>query len=165
LMPLSDFVLKTVHTPNINEAICWEQTEERLQKIYKYTQFLKQPLALCMFVPCDVDGKPLEECNEPNKEDYWDIENDVFNAELYNYNRTKFTNLKKAQSRVLFEGFEIEMSKNRVDIYFSNYNHISYSRIQNNFSSPSKYLTTIEDLIIYSGLTLTETAIKQIYGS
>ncbi|MDV3768120.1 hypothetical protein CMU26_01000 [Elizabethkingia anophelis] len=159
LKPMTDFVLSILNNTSPNNFV------KGVESIRAYAEFLKQSLALCMFAPCDVDGKPLEECNEPNKEDYWDIENDVFNAELYNYNRTKFTNLKKAQSRVLFEGFEIEMSKNRVDIYFSNYNHISYSRIQNNFSSPSKYLTTIEDLIIYSGLTLTETAIKQMYGS
>lgn len=43
LIPMVDFVLKAIHTPNINEAICWEQTEERLQMIYNYARFIKQP--------------------------------------------------------------------------------------------------------------------------
>ncbi|MCT4135034.1 hypothetical protein HZP67_09880 [Elizabethkingia anophelis] len=172
LMPLSDFVLKTVHTPNINEAICWEQTEERLQKIYKYTQFLKQPLALCMFVPCDVDGKPLEECNEPNKEDYWDIENDVFNAELYNYNRTKFTNLKKAKSRVLFEWFrivdfeehQIESLKHTSYLQWDDIDLISKKDWEEEWNFEDY---TVEFLLTEptAEITLTETAIKQIYGS
>ncbi|HAY3545138.1 TPA: hypothetical protein JRX92_003540 [Elizabethkingia anophelis] len=41
-----------------------------LLSIRRYAQFLKPPLALWMFIACDEDGKPLEECNEPNKEDY-----------------------------------------------------------------------------------------------
>lgn len=109
--------------------------EDDFAVVYNYASFLKKPLRLDMFVEIDDKGNVLG-TYDPGNED----------------------------SKVLFEGFEIEMSKNRVDIYFSNYNHISYSRIQNNFSSPSKLLTTIEDLIIYSGLILTETA-KQIYGS
>ncbi|MCT3835896.1 hypothetical protein HZQ15_18800 [Elizabethkingia anophelis] len=157
LIPLSDFVLKTVHTPNINEAICWEQTEERLQKIYKYTQFLKQPLALWMFVPCDQNGNIL---SEPQM-----IEKRLgFDETEIDYNYAEVEVYKKAKERVLFEGFEIEQSKSRIGFYLAEYNCIDYSIIKNNFSSPSKYLTTIEDLIIYSGLTLTETA-KQIYGS
>lgn len=48
-----------------------------LQGIKKYAEFLRQPLTLGMFVPCDRDGKPLEEIK-------WI----------------------KAKQEVLFEGFE-----------------------------------------------------------
>ncbi|WP_395765199.1 hypothetical protein [Elizabethkingia anophelis] len=140
---MTDFVL--------NSAKDQKHRRDKYDDIYSYADFLKQPLALWMVVPCDENNVPLE---------FIEYEAWTGSDEEYNKHTHKYF---EAKERVLFEGFEIEMSKNRVDIYLSNYNHISYSRIQNNFSSPSKLLTTIEDLVMYSGLTLTETAIKSIY--
>lgn len=94
LISMTDFVLQIVQTSNVNEAICWEQTEERLQKIYHYGLFLKQPLTLGMFVPCDkhgsvLKGKPLS----PAPDSEWiRWENEEF--EFY-----------EAKEKVLFEGF------------------------------------------------------------
>ncbi|WP_407498840.1 hypothetical protein [Elizabethkingia anophelis] len=158
LIPLSDFVLKTVHTPNVNEAICWEQTEERLQKIYKYTQFLKQSLALWMFVPCDEDGNVLEQpCDIMNTDDCRDC---------------ACREYKRAKSRVLFEGFRIvDFEEHQVD----SLKHTSYLQWDDidliskkdweeewNFED-----YTVEFLLTEptAEITLTETAIKQIYGS
>ncbi|HAY3504313.1 TPA: hypothetical protein JRX02_002939 [Elizabethkingia anophelis] len=159
LIPLSDFVLKTVHTPNINEAICWEQTEERLQKIYKYTQFLKQPLALWMLIPCDENNMPLKEPESYNM--YLDLAIAPANS------WTKICKLyREAKSRVLFEGFKLLSDYNgmyrlrnaqNVDITFD-----SYGCYAEPFDSiPGKRINTIEE-ITYLDLTLTETA-KQIY--
>ena len=90
---MTDFVLQAVQTPNVNEAICWEQTEARLQKIYQYSLFLKQPLKLEMFIPCDEDGNILITPTEFNPI-YW--------SEQY----------KKAKENVLFEGFEVKNHSN-----------------------------------------------------
>ncbi|MDX8564684.1 hypothetical protein OZ664_11800 [Elizabethkingia sp. HX WHF] len=140
LIPLSDFVLKTVHTPNVNEAICWEQTEERLQKIYKYTQFLKQSLALWMLVPCDEDGNVLEQpCDIMNTDGCRDCACREF---------------KKAKSRVLFEGFEYMYS-------FENYWIFKH---KDNFEMFVPMNSIIEKLIQENiEIILTETVIKSIY--
>lgn len=82
LQSMTDFVLKVVQTPNINEAICWEQTEGRLNKIYQYSLFLKQPLQLGFFVPCDSIGRLVESIGAEE----WD----------------------NAKKNVLFKGFDIE---------------------------------------------------------
>ncbi|PUB29368.1 hypothetical protein C8J95_10619 [Elizabethkingia sp. YR214] len=76
------------------------------------------------------------------------------NVKIVDFNQVN-TNRRKCT----FKGFEVELSKSRVDIYLPEYNHISYSRIQNNFSSPSMWLATIEDSIMYLGITLAATAI------
>ncbi|MCT4143019.1 hypothetical protein HZP66_02115 [Elizabethkingia anophelis] len=148
LMPLSDFVLKTVHTPNINEAICWEQTEERLQKIYKYTQFLKQPLALWMFVPCDEDGNVLEEPDTTKWTNLYEANGEI-----------KFRDCKyqQAKDRVLFEGLKITDKGNF--FFIEDPESGIYLRTLKNTEK------TVEFLLPNLKPTLTETAIKQIYGS
>ncbi|MCT4181966.1 hypothetical protein HZP54_18690, partial [Elizabethkingia anophelis] len=165
LMPLSDFVLKTVHTPNINEAICWEQTEERLQKIYKYTQFLKQPLALWMFVPVDKNGNIIEFIEY----EAWTGSDDHYNEYMNVY--------LEAYERVLFEdAIKIDRSPYKctkrllidlaVDTPFRIYTELRYpdgNIERNEFPNQKKPNMTIEDLVEYN-LTLTETS-KQIYGS
>ncbi|MDV3583429.1 hypothetical protein CMU85_18170 [Elizabethkingia anophelis] len=127
--------------------------EDDFAVVYNYTSFLKTPLRLGMFTPVDENNKPLEF-----------IEYEAWTGSDNHYNEYMKMYLESCE-HVLFEGFEVEKSKSRIGFYLPEYNYIDYSIVQNNFSSPSKYLTTIEDLIIYSGLTLTETAIKQIYGS
>lgn len=149
LIPMTDFVQMQLDTK--------QSSSEFKEVIKNYNQFLKQSLALWMFVPCDQNGNIL---SEPQM-----IEKRLgFDETEIDYNYAEVEVYKKAKERVLFEGFEIEKSKSRIGFYLPEYNCIDYSIVQNNFSSPSKWLTIIEDLIIYSGLTLTETA-KQIYGS
>ncbi|HFI4796469.1 TPA: hypothetical protein ACGQK4_002188 [Elizabethkingia anophelis] len=142
LVPMTEFVLSILNNTSPNNFV------KGVESIRAYAEFLKQPLELWMFIPCDENNVPL-------------MKPDYLGGETYK----RWNDYDYAKSRVLFEGFEIEQSKSRIGFYLPEYNCIDYSIVQNNFSSPSKYLTTIEDLIIYSGLTLTETAIKQIYGS
>ncbi|KUY28046.1 hypothetical protein [Elizabethkingia ursingii] len=158
LISMTDFVLSKERASGYYESQIDFYDGECKDKanIIAYAQFLKQPLALWMFVPCDENNVSLEEPTSIK----W-----VYGCEQYFEQDKAWKEYKKAKSRVLFEGFEIEKSKSRIGFYLAEYNYIDYSIVQNNFSSPSKYLTTIEDLIIYSGLTLTETAIKSIYGS
>jgi len=63
-------------------------------KILNYATFLKQPLTLGMFIPCDEEGNVLEEKSIFNTTD----ECYIFDSEL-------FYNYKQAKDRVLFEGF------------------------------------------------------------
>lgn len=102
----------------------------------KYANFLKKPLELGMFVPCDEDGNVLEKPNE------------FASVGVFEY--------QQAKERVLFKGVEYsnegikELSINGKVIWFKN--AIDYE---------SWYYQTIEDLIPYE-LELTESAIKQI---
>ena len=116
-----------------------------------YDEFLKQPLNIGMFVPCDEDGNVLE---EPKIEDYFD---DGFNLE-FNQKHFKDVVLKeyyKAKEKVLFEG--IEFRKNaRVNFITINEDTFAF----HDFNIKFKNLT-IEFLVQYN-LQLTENAIKQI---
>jgi hypothetical protein len=56
----------------------------------KYANFLKQPLELWMFVPCDDDGNVLEEI-KPYQDNYFKYQ--------------------QAKERCLFDGFEFEKQK------------------------------------------------------
>ena len=83
-----------------------KEFEKRMKSVVDYANFLKQPLTLGMFIPCDKEGNVLE---EPDcKEDYYRDANGL----AYNY----FEDRKKwleAKERVLFEGFEIIKSKHK----------------------------------------------------
>lgn len=69
-----------------------------------FVDFIKQPLALSMFIPCK-DGKPLE---KPKDYDYWKIRTESHSGadcweEKY-YNECK--EYQEAEARCIFEGFE-----------------------------------------------------------
>jgi len=84
LISMTDFVLSQT-TPDWLE-LC--EFEENSYKIYNYANFLKQPLELWMFLPCDDDGNVLEE-----PELYTEIGNcdelDVYNNQVYEYEKAK----------------------------------------------------------------------------
>ncbi len=103
---------------SINEQ---ELRSVAFHKIYKYNQFLSQPLALGMFVPCD-RGKVLSEPATISEHQY-----------------------QAALSRVIFEGFEYEVNRVRrgnLYIYFmKNAIILSYN--------PRIQIKSINDLAIY----------------
>ena len=97
LIPMTDFVLK------IDEFLpqdlgqffdSWRMSQLRLIK--NYAKFLKQPLKLEMFVPCDEEGDILEEPTNYEKR----LLNMMteYNDEVYTYYQAK--------EKVLFEGFK-----------------------------------------------------------
>ncbi|WP_395762361.1 hypothetical protein ACH34C_07075 [Elizabethkingia anophelis] len=53
LISMTDFVL--------NSAKDQKHRRDKYDDIYSYADFLKQPLALWMFFPCDENNVPLEE--------------------------------------------------------------------------------------------------------
>jgi len=134
LVSMVDFVLNEQRFKE-DDAVC-------NFRITNYAHFLSQKLTLGMFVPTDENGNVLK--------DPWATDNDAGSEkeiEQINYNNAK--------SKVLFEGCKAE---NRTGSYWSVYapeDKIIW--VQWNDSK------TIESLI-YTELTLTETATKQIYG-
>lgn len=158
LIPMTDFVLSILNNTSPNNFV------KGVESIRAYAEFLKQPLALWMFVPCDEDGNVLEQpCDIMNTDGCRDCACREF---------------KRAKSRVLFEdAIKIDGSPYKctkrllidlaVDTPFRIYTELRYpdGKIERNeFPNPKKPNMTIEDLVEYN-LTLTETAIKQIYGS
>jgi len=81
LISMTDFVLEQEQPTYLEK----EEFEDVFYKIHNYAKFLKQPLELRMFVPCDENGNVLRDGVNWNKKFY-----------------------QKAQERVLFEGFKVK---------------------------------------------------------
>jgi hypothetical protein len=122
----------------------------------KYAIFLKQPLTLGMFVPCDLEGNVLE---EPVNHETW---LSLHNSKGSTIGFDKHLEYQEAKERCLFEGFQVE--EHEMNTYSV--------RCENNILNPmwcfidniwvcAKGISTIEDLIKYS-LELTPTALKQL---
>ena len=153
LVSMVDYCLSVIQTPNINEFPCFEQEHERLCKIEHYARFLKQPLKLEMFVPCDDEGEPLEKpdffSGEYDDNGYGDVDKYQYKLDLKEY--------KKAQEKVLFKGFELLKKPSRhsgLDTYV--FNHNIKGKVPVSFLN-----SNIED-VIYLDLELTENVIKKL---
>ncbi|MCP4053731.1 MAG: hypothetical protein GY739_11830, partial [Mesoflavibacter sp.] len=122
-------------TTDIKEASL--HNTEQLRNIINYANFLKQPLKLGMFIPCDEDGNVLE-----RPELYLDKVKYVVNDTLnYKY--------QQALSNVIFKIDNVEKEFNT---YFINFdNHLPLSVFHNGsfigqFGYNGKKVKTIEDL-------------------
>jgi hypothetical protein len=154
LISMTDFVLEQKETSTYECPLHeWLHLESgKLTKIRNYANFLKQPLELWMFVPCDENGKPMKEGYEVFDEDCTEYDEYVFKYQ-------------KAKERCLFEGFKINCPKDTVEFTKSitdesGYLHIAwFSKITCSWHF-SKTLKFIES--IGYGFTLTQTAINQI---
>ncbi|AQX52529.1 hypothetical protein CMT42_15435 [Elizabethkingia anophelis] len=132
------------------------------QNILKYAQFLKQSLALWMFVPVDENRNILK---EPNVNEYMDSDNEPNNTYFW-----EAEEYRKAKDKVLFEGFEFESKvevinkKLKLTIFLSTFQFMNCD--ENGLGGGDLFGQNI-DALAYAdlNLTLTETAIKQIYGS
>ena len=105
-----------------------------LSKTSNYANFLKQPLQLGFFVPCDEDGNVLE---EPNSKNYNEETNGWFNA---------CNEYQQAKERVIFDSFYVFD-----DTLYQNDEMFWVGQFGD---------TTIEDLTPFN-LTITENAIKK----
>ena len=92
LIPMTDFVLEQLNEQNSRT----KPMREVFNSLEKYATFLRQPLKLEMFVPCDEEGNVLEEPTNYEKR----LLNMMteYNDEVYTYNQAK--------EKVLFEGFK-----------------------------------------------------------
>ena len=159
LISMTDFVLEQSELKTKNTELELGLLKS-VQLIYNYANYLKQPLTLGMFVPCDEDGNVLEEPNHldyKSKNSFGEL---VFNSES---NKMKY----HANYDTWFEGKEMVIFDE-----FSFSNNILYNGFQTikfmNFSNgnvtinlvdysdektPKIQVKTIEDLIPYN-LTL-----------
>ena len=142
LIPMTDFVLKYYSDETMDEL-------QILDLINNYATFLKQPLKLEMFVPCDNDGNILE---EPQM-----IERKVgFDEVDYDYDDEEVIVYKKAKEKVMIEGFKP----------YEDYECAKYEEVYvDEEVCDGKF--TIEDLIKDAGKTkikFSQTALNAIFG-
>lgn len=131
---MTDFVLGTESSlDKYNPIGLNEDKQKRYNSILNYAKFLKQPLTLGMFVPCDVDGNVLEEPENPKKSPE---------------HMRKYDSYVKAKERVLFEGFYLE------------YNAVMSP--QGGYLDVGNLKQKTVETIVGANLTLTQSAIKQI---
>ncbi len=144
LISMTDYVLersdKSISQYTIAET--FKNGAKITNEIFEYAKFLKTPLNISMFIPCDKTGNVLNEVKE--------FDNSVGSDE--NYNRA-LRNYKIAKENVLFKGFSI---KER------NCNSSFFKYIENGFIAvyyfneklqkfePNTDFKTIEDLIPYN---------------
>lgn len=139
LISMTDFILEQ---NKILEKYKNHLRRPLFERCVNYANFLKQPLNLGMFVPCDEEGCVLDEpiFHEPNNE------NEIGNYQILidEYN--------EAKEKVLFEGFEIT---DETEFLISKYGFSLYFNQIEDFN--------IEHLLTWSNeIQLTENAIKQI---
>jgi len=124
----------------------------KFNRICLYAKFLKQPLTLGMFVPCDEERNVLEEPDRPPSS----LHLKMYESELNQY--------QQAKERVLFEGFKMFAWNHSKDTPFMIGLDKSFGCVywlHEDGWSLSKGIKTVEDLILYQP-TLTKSAIKQL---
>lgn len=138
LISMTGFVLENTKQPYVEGT--------KYKDLVNYAKFLKQPLNLGMFIPCDEDGNIVEPlkftpCGTP----IWD-------------GGSKY---QKSKRKVLFEGFCINgEDENKITLEFEN-TWIEFYKEHEVFMCDNHVLINIEDLSNYE-LQLTESALKQI---
>ena len=152
LIPMTDFVLKLTEQDEYSAI----EILDKFTDISRYAMFLKLPLKLEMFVPCDEDGNVLE---EPKIEEEYVDEHTTQIFAQYQYD------LDKAKEKVLFEGFKIYDYKLNVFFYLGRRKTLSYDKKRKDFITIGLLPETVEDLInISSQIKLSQTALNSIFG-
>lgn len=95
LIPMTDFVVKESKTEMKRNELWETQQLKSLKRITNYAKFLKQPLKIEMFVPCDDEGNVLEKPKRDNFLTHGICRTDDFTKSLKEY--------EKAKEKVLFE--------------------------------------------------------------
>ena len=97
LISMTDFVLEQSELKTKNTEFELGLLKS-VQLIYNYANFIKQPLTLGMFVPCDLDGNVLEEIDE--------VDGSItYNCDELDFLNTKICEYQQAKDRVIFDGF------------------------------------------------------------
>ena len=150
LIPMTNFV------NNVGNMENYPSHENALSWIYNYATFLKKPLKLEMFVPCDDEGNILEE-PKIEEEDIDEHTTQIFAQYQYDFDKSK--------EKVLFEGFKIYDYKLNVFFYLGRRKKLSYDKKRKDFITIGLLPETVEDLInISSQIKLSQTALNAIFG-
>ena len=99
LISMTDFVLEQIQNSKYEEF--HQVNETFVNKVCAYANFLKQPLELWMFVPCDEDGNVLE---EPQLKTIRNSFDEI--VEDYDYDECEV--YRQAKDKVLFVGFSVQ---------------------------------------------------------
>ena len=137
LISMTDFVLQENKGGQQVNSIS-SQLHQELRRIKKYANFLKQPLKLEMFVPCDEDGNVLE---------------DITGQGMIPFYVEKAHRFLTAKEKVLFEDFEIYGNGDLYNQFVT-------------FDSDRLEIMNVENLITdfqYS-FNLTPNAVERIFG-
>ena len=156
LQSMTDFVLKYLDS-GYNQ---YDALKNNILML-RYAKFLNQPLQLGFFVPCDENGNVLEEPKRWN--DYLQFP-DSFDGnkewgELYNY--------ELAKERVLFKGFEVEISMTPQFLILKNFANVIFIwdlEAKNFLTNPIYDLDTFANVSKLNNdkIELTDSAIEQI---
>lgn len=139
LISMTDFVLEQM------KEVTLDGTGVVCARIGNYANFLKQPLTLAMFVPCDLEGNVLEEPHNLGLINTYPTGDVIMDKSF-----EKAIEYQQAKERVLFEGCFLNF-KGEVIVKETEFQTLKYA--DSNW--------TIEDLTQFD-LTLTQSAIKQI---
>ena len=154
LMSMTDFVL-AMHDDGPDIPFPIYPNERKVKIILNYARFLKQPLALWMFVPCDDAGNVLQE-----------IKPFQFKYE----NRNEYAGYKAAKERCLFEGFKIvnrplDKKIGYVGLWYSTDEQSGVVAWRHGYEEEMRWdYNTAEELIFDIKPELTPAALKQIFG-
>ena len=161
LIPMTDFVLRINEIEKEIDQFFDSWRMKQLRIIENYAKFLKQPLKLEMFVPCDEDGNVWEYL--PTKEEWeWAQKDSAYAEQSF---KQKEYYYEKAKERVLFEGFKIYDYKLNVFFYLGRRKTLSYDKKRKDFITIGLLPETVEDLInISSQIKLSQTALNTIFG-
>ena len=126
-----------------------------MQATMKRTKSGKRKLFLGQFIACNKEGKPLE---KPNGYDEWISKNEY--PGFVNFIPCK--EYQEAQSKVLFEGWEVENNDTRLsNVWIKNSTKDRYFNFIEGKIANSMAFTTIES-VSHLGLILTDNGIKAI---
>lgn len=145
LISMTDFVFEIGNLDKTTHG-------ENLSSIYNYAIFLKQPLTLGMFIPCDENNIPLKEpvmyYSEENIKRLKGIE-----IEIANFANNRVKEYQQAKEKCLFENFKFVESNNigidsNLDYFVFPYgeNRLGLTKIQKGFKTWFQ-LFTVEDLV------------------
>lgn len=136
----------------IDKSPSWDQINRYRNKRTKFDNFLKEPLQLGMFIPCDSDGKPME------KPDNYDSFSSYTVGALANKLGGKppeqwykgCHKYEEALSRVYFEGFELSYDGTNIVSVDNNHIIVSFNKTH---QSPTNERQIIEHLVSEVNLT------------
>ena len=154
LIPMTDFV------NNVGNMENYPSHEKALSWIYNYATFIKQPLKLEMFVPLDDKGRI---CHEVIINDEDDLDSERFKK----YYETENKEFENACLKMLFEpNFKVKYSDGDVLIWLDTTLVIGQLQEKQDKFILSRFRNgeTIEDLIGFVKLKLSQVALNAIFG-
>jgi hypothetical protein len=140
LISMTDFLLQENKDLSLKNSF---------RQCINYAIFLKQPLKLEMFVPCDENGNVLE---EPINYSAYEVK---MSGKDFRFNFIDCQEYEQSKEKVLFEGFQIATNKEGEKVILGDYTCLKVSDLENG---------DVEDLVKYVHIKLTQNAIKRIFG-